>query len=137
MKVTRNVIADLMPLYEAGEASADTRALVEAFLKADPTLLAEPPVDQALKGAPAPVVELERRQALERTVSLLKKRQMFFAMALCLTLMPLSFTFSSSTGVTWLMWSDAPDAARAFVAGAVVFWALFLRARNQLRTTGL
>ena len=137
MNVTRNVIADLMPLYEAGEASADTRALVEAFLKADPTLLAEPPVDQVLKGTPAPPVELERRRALERTVALLKKRQIFFAMALCFTLMPLSFTFSSSTGVTWLMWRDAPDAARAFVIGAVVFWAFFLRTRSQLRATGL
>jgi hypothetical protein len=137
MKITRNVIADLMPLYEAGEASADTRELVEAFLKADPTLLAAPPVDQALKSAPAPPVELERRRALERTVSLLKKRQMFFAMALCFTLMPLSVAGSSSEGVTWMMWRDAPEAARAFAAGAVVCWAFFLRARHQLRATGL
>jgi hypothetical protein len=137
MKITRNVIADLLPLYEAGEASADTRALVEEFLKADPTLLTAPPVDPTLKGIPAPPIELERRRALERTVALLKKRQIYFAMALCFTLMPLSFTFSSSTGVTWLMWRDAPDAARAFMAGAVVCWAFFLRARKQLRTTGL
>ncbi|HJU42380.1 MAG TPA: hypothetical protein VJ691_06175 [Vicinamibacterales bacterium] len=137
MNVTRNVIADLLPLYEAGEASADTRALVESFLKADPTLLAASPVDQVLKAPPPPPVELERRRALERTVSLLKKRQIFFAMALCFTLMPLSFTFSSSTGITWLMWRDTPDAARAFVGGAIVCWAFFLRARNQLRATGL
>ena len=36
MNVTREVINDLWPLYIAGEASADTRALVEAFLRADP-----------------------------------------------------------------------------------------------------
>jgi anti-sigma factor RsiW len=34
--VTRNVIADLWPLYLSGEAAPDTRRLVEAFLKADP-----------------------------------------------------------------------------------------------------
>ena len=34
--VTREVIADLWPIYSAGEASADTRALVDAFLREDP-----------------------------------------------------------------------------------------------------
>jgi hypothetical protein len=137
MNITKDVIADLMPLYEAGEASADTRALVEAFLKADPGLLTDRSVDEALKTSLPPAVEQERRRALERTVALLKRRQMFFALALCFTLMPLSVAGSSSTGVTWFMWRDAPDMARAFVAGAVVCWALFLRARQQLRATGL
>jgi hypothetical protein len=36
MNVTREVINDLWPVYAAGEASADTRALVEAFLRDDP-----------------------------------------------------------------------------------------------------
>jgi len=36
MKVPREVILDLMPLYLAGEASAETRALVEEHLRADP-----------------------------------------------------------------------------------------------------
>lgn len=34
-KVTRDVISDLWPLYKAGEASADTKRLVEAFLAQD------------------------------------------------------------------------------------------------------
>ena len=36
MKVTRDVVSDLWPLYASGEASADTRALVEEFLAGDP-----------------------------------------------------------------------------------------------------
>ncbi len=36
IKVTRDVISDLWPLYAAGEASADTKALVETFLADDP-----------------------------------------------------------------------------------------------------
>lgn len=35
MNITREVINDLWPVYAAGEASADTRALVEAFLRQD------------------------------------------------------------------------------------------------------
>lgn len=36
MNATRDVITDLLPLYFSGEASADTRAMVEEFFKADP-----------------------------------------------------------------------------------------------------
>jgi len=35
MDVTRDVVSDLWPLYRSGEASGETRGLVEAFLKAD------------------------------------------------------------------------------------------------------
>ena len=38
MKITRNVILDLLPLYLADEASPDTRALVEDYLRNDPSL---------------------------------------------------------------------------------------------------
>lgn len=38
MEVTRNVIEDLLPLYAAGEASTDSVALVEAYLKDDAEL---------------------------------------------------------------------------------------------------
>ena len=41
MKVTRDVIVDLWPLYSSGEASPDTRALVEAFLDGDPAFANE------------------------------------------------------------------------------------------------
>jgi len=36
MYVTHDVVSDLWPLYASGEASADTRALVDAFLASDP-----------------------------------------------------------------------------------------------------
>ncbi|MGD8552060.1 MAG: hypothetical protein PVI81_02100 [Anaerolineales bacterium] len=38
MKVTREVILDLLPLYVAGEVSEDTRILVEGFLEGDQEL---------------------------------------------------------------------------------------------------
>jgi len=36
MDVTHSVISDLWPLYTSGEASPETRTLVEAFLASDP-----------------------------------------------------------------------------------------------------
>jgi len=51
LNVTRDVVADLWPVYESGEATADTRALVDEFLANDPafvrTLRAAPPVNAA------------------------------------------------------------------------------------------
>jgi hypothetical protein len=35
LNVTRDVVTDLWPIYEAGDASADTRALVDEFLAND------------------------------------------------------------------------------------------------------
>lgn len=36
MKITRDVIYDLLPAYFAGEVSADTRVLIDEFLATDP-----------------------------------------------------------------------------------------------------
>jgi anti-sigma factor RsiW len=38
MEITRDVILDLLPLYVADEASADTKALVGRYLEKDPEL---------------------------------------------------------------------------------------------------
>jgi anti-sigma factor RsiW len=38
MKITRDVVTDLWPLYCSGAASADTRAIVEEFLEQDSEL---------------------------------------------------------------------------------------------------
>lgn len=38
MKITREVITDLLPLYLAGEASKDTQELINEFLQTDPDL---------------------------------------------------------------------------------------------------
>ena len=45
MNVTCDVVIDLWPVYAAGEASADSRVLVEEFLKGDPEFA------QVLKGS--------------------------------------------------------------------------------------
>jgi hypothetical protein len=74
MTVTRDVITDLWPVYAAGEASADTRALVEAFLQQEPEfarLLQEQGVEDLRRldaGWPAPDREA---RALRRTKRLL------------------------------------------------------------------
>ena len=38
MKITRDVILDLMPLFVSGEGSLDTRKLVEEYIETDPEM---------------------------------------------------------------------------------------------------
>jgi anti-sigma factor RsiW len=71
-KITRDVISDLWPVYASGEATADTRTLVENFLADNPEFAAEfetPVAFPAADGALAPDVEA---RALVRTKDLLR-----------------------------------------------------------------
>jgi hypothetical protein len=57
LEVTRDVINDLWPFYGSGEASTDSRALVEAFLREDP-VFAETLNESAKLGTVVPVLRL-------------------------------------------------------------------------------
>ena len=137
MNVTKDVIADLLPLYEAGEASADTRALVEAYLKEHPGTLKPESVDAMLKSEPASRPEQEQRAALERTRSLLKRRHILFALAIAANLMTFSFAFSSSDGITWFMWRDAPGMGAILMLISAVCWFAYFRVDKKLRVSGM
>lgn len=139
VEISKDVILDLMPLYQSGEASAATRALVERWLADDPSLAAEASRDavgDALRRPAAAPDESDRRSALERTRQLLKRRQMFFGVALACTLLPFSFAFRDGR-IAWFMWRDATDLAGVFAGIAIGCWIGFLRARRQLRVAGM
>lgn len=100
MNVTKDVILDLLPGYLAGEASADTRALVEEYLHHDPDLaqrVRQQPT-KALGAAPptAPSLDLELR-ALKRTHWLIWQQILLFGLMVGSlgTMMALKFTFGS------------------------------------------
>ncbi len=74
MNLTRDVINDLWPVYAADEASADTRALVEEFLRQDPEfagLLQECGEDRLLRHVIPRLPPDREAQALRRTKRLL------------------------------------------------------------------
>ncbi len=81
MEVTRDVIMDLLPLYLAQEASADTRALVEEHLGNDPELAR---MARELKGAiaardvPVPLTQETGMQTLLEIKRLQFRRTVLF-----------------------------------------------------------
>lgn len=142
MRISRDVIKDLLPLYTAGEASADTRALVEEFLKDDPALAAlvkaaddEPKTLGAAGPAKAGTADAAR-VGLRRTRRLIAWRTWLLAAAITLTLLPASVQFSGQ-GVTWLMWRDNRAAAELSLILAAQAWIGFFWFRHRLRVTGL
>lgn len=71
-KITRNVISDLWPVYASGEATKDTRALVESFLADHPECVAEFEGPVALPAADAAIAPDAEARALVRTKELMR-----------------------------------------------------------------
>lgn len=138
MRITREIVKDLLPLYAAGEASADTRAAVEEWLRADPELarLVEEMRGIGEEGPARPPEPDAGLAALATTKALLRLRTWLFAWALFFTGLPLSFVFGDE-GLRFLMLRDAPLPSAASLAVAVVLWILFARVARRLRVTGL
>jgi anti-sigma factor RsiW len=136
MNVTRDVVKDLLTVYLAGEASADTRALVEEWLRGDPELARQ--VEAARRSdlpavtLPAPSVET---RALERTRRSLRLRAIVLGAAIYFTTLPFSVTFNAS-GFQGLLLHDWLGRAAA-LAPAAILWVVYVRMSRRVRATGL
>jgi len=122
MTVTRDVILDLLPLYFAGQVSADTKTLVDEFLRTDPDFARmSQRFDTLLKaqGTPADGGAAERR-AFERTRRLLKTRNQTIGMAVAYSLLPFAFFFRNGQ-IEWIM-LRRPSVAATFAFTALVLW---------------
>ncbi|MFZ0922861.1 MAG: hypothetical protein WA020_07345, partial [Candidatus Acidiferrales bacterium] len=138
--ISREVVTDLLPVYFSGEASADTRSLVEDYFRGDPDFervarSAATPLE-ALRGTSrmAPDAEREKRD-LESVRCALQRRKWYFGLALFFMLAPLSFVIANGH-MAWMMARNAPwDAALYWILGAL-FW-VFYFARPSRRTVSL
>jgi ferric-dicitrate binding protein FerR (iron transport regulator) len=135
MKITRDVILDLWPLYAAGEASADTRALVEAFLEQDAEfarLVREERSDLMPQTGSIALPPDQEQAALQTTQTLIKRRMQFLALALAGTLLPAALRFPAWMRVGGL------EAGRLLILGVgIVGWVAFWRVHQRLRVKGL
>lgn len=139
MKVTRDVIRDLLPLHLAGEASADTRTLVEEFLKDDPEFarsVAHEP-GRLVAGEIPPVLNQEdEMKTIVATKRMVRLQSVVFACALLFSLIPFAFGSTDTRGARW-MWADAPAGAALSGLIGLLFWAIYSGMRHALRGRGL
>ncbi len=130
MTISRNVIADLLPLYASGECSEDTRNLVEDFARDHPEVRREIAALKAAAGEPAPRLgQSAEVKALARTRTRLRLRSSILALAIFFTIAPFSFLYSNGQ-FTWLL-RDSPASAVAYGALAVVSWAVYVILRKN------
>jgi hypothetical protein len=132
MNVTREVVTDLLPIYFAGEASGDTKVLVEDYFRQDPDFEriarnAATPLETLRAARPiAPSAEREKRD-LESVLWGLRRRTWLFGVSLFLTLAPLSFDFTHGLS---RMIRDVPwHAAFDWSLAAVLWFVYFSRLR--------
>ena len=138
MNVTQNVVTDLLPLYLAGEASDDTRALIEAYLKQNPTFAAgvreqaenTAALRRALTGGPSADHE---KATLQRVRRFNRRRANLLGVSIAATLMPLAFGFDGSH-IHWMMLRDQPGQALAFWIAAAGSWIAYYLTGRRLRT---
>jgi len=137
MNVTREVVADLLPIYFAGEASGDTKLLVEDYFRQDPDFEriarnAATPLETLRAARPiAPSAEKEKRD-LESVLWGLRRRTWLFGVSLFLTLAPLSFDFTHGLS---RMVRDVPwHAAFDWSLAAVLWFLYFANLRRRTAT---
>ena len=136
MDITRDVVKDLVTVYLAGEASADTRALVEDWLRSDPNLASQVERARGLElpavAAPTPTVE---KRAFDRTRRRLRGRAVVLGAAIYFTTLPLTVTFGSD-GFHGLLLEDWTARIPALVVAAAL-WVVYWRMSRRLGAPGL
>jgi len=141
MNIGQDVILDLLPLYVSGEASDETRQIIETYLREHPgvaSLASEMAEAARLMDEPAAVPDLSNAQVrtLQRVRRAVQYRNGALGVALAYTLAPFSFVVSGGS-FRWLILDQYPQAAMTFLVLAVIFWGIYVYLRIQTRRSGI
>jgi hypothetical protein len=137
MNVTRGIVTDLLPAYFSGEASEDTRRLVEDYFRENPDFeqmarrAAATPLDVLRAAVPAAAEAEKEKRELQCIGWELRSRRVWLDIAVFYTLWPLV----SLAGGNLSAWLGGPHAWGGRIAVwsiAVFFWILyFIRIRRR------
>jgi hypothetical protein len=142
MKVTRDVVLDLLPLYLSGEASADTRALVVEYLAQDPELARRIRSQPANLFADSTATQLPpdlEVRSLRRARTVINLQKWLFGPAIALTALSLAIVIKPDhgriRGVHFLM-GDYPLQIGAVAFLALACWGGYYAVKRRLRSLG-
>ena len=130
MDISSAVVSDLWPVYSSGEASPDTRALVEAFLAGDPAFA------QALRDSSGVTLGVAKPPALSpdhelKTLALTKRRLWGYLWLLQLAIMFSCFAFGRIVADT--SWDVSPRNFIITASIAAAFWIAFFVSLIRIR----
>ena len=144
MKITHDVLKDLLPAYLSGEASSDTHNLIEEFERSDAQFARLLEAERQglekqralLKGGQPSLPPDHELQTLVRAKVQLERRSWLMAIALMFTAFPCSVVFDGGK-ITFLVMRDQPWLAALCWCLAVALWTMYFALRKRLRSTGL
>jgi hypothetical protein len=136
MNVTREVVTDLLPIYFSGEASGDTKVLVEDYFRQDPDFervarSAATPLETLRVAAPMAADAQSEKRHLESVLWGLRRRKWLFGVSLFLTLIPLSIDFTLGHFVSLTVRNGLWHAAFDWSLAAVLWFLYFARLRRR------
>ena len=140
MNVTREVVTDLLPIYFSGEASRETKSLVEEYFRDNPEFeqmarSAGTPLETLRSAPPVTAPAEKEKRDMENVRCGLDRRKWLFGLSLFLTLSPLFFYFTHGHLVSLMIGDFLWEAAFYWSMGAL-FWFLYF-ARLRRRTASL
>jgi hypothetical protein len=140
MKVTREVVLDLLPLYLSGEASADSRALIVEYLAQDPELaqhIRSEPAELFSDATAPPLPPSLEVRSLRRARTLINLQKWLFGPSIALSALALAIVIKSDHGsirsVHFLI-ADYPLEIGAAALLAIVGWSAYFGVRRRLRS---
>lgn len=140
MKITKEVILDLLPVYLAGEASQATRALVEEYLAQDPELAQSVRAQQTDSSFRMQLPELPPElelKSLHRTRHLLSWQRWLFGLGIGFSAVSLTSEFSIKEGQLrefHFLIRDYPEMFGTCVVLGLVCWIAYFCIRHRLNT---
>ena len=123
MNITRNVITDLLPLYDSGECSDDTKLLVEDFLKKNPDFkqqakqFSQNPFPSHI---PQNLNKEDKMKSLLKTRRLLKWRSYLMGFAIFFSCATFSFVYDQRN-IHWIVLSSL-NATLFYGTLGIGFW---------------
>lgn len=144
MNISREIIKDLLPAYFSGEASAETRSLIEEYFSRYPEFERESrSTTEALRSigqiGTEPPSSTNEKATLRSAKNVLRRQKILLALASTFTLNALSLSFSFEIGeghvrIHWLTLPGQPEMIGIILLIAGVFWTFYFRTSRRVRT---
>jgi hypothetical protein len=129
-EITRDLMIDLLPAYLSGDASTDTKLLVENYLKENPDFaqLIKHEAKVVFPSVPAAASNNAELAALKKTQKHLRRLGWIMGIAIFCTLLGISFQFGPE-GIKWT-WGFNPGIAVALEVTGALLWIWYFRGRR-------
>ena len=134
MTVTKDIIADLFPLYLEKECSPDTRALVEEYFQRNPEDAHElrQIASSSLPAGAPPAKELDEARSFREARRSVRRRSWVLGFAIFFSLAPFSVMYTGEK-TYWLL-QEAPEMALIYGALALACWIAWTVMRSRSRS---